>query len=231
MDSPGRLLASGRDADIFEYRPGLVLRRSRHTRSMAAEARTMEYLQSQGYPVPAVEEISDDGFDLVMERIDGVSMVEAIGQAPWTVRRHANTLADLHQRLHEVKPPDFLSPAEVGKGEQILHLDLHPLNIMIGPKGPVVIDWTGASLGDPYVDVALAWLLMTAGTIPGGGMKTKVLGFGRSLLTNGFVARFDRSVLIPRLEEVVAWKAHDPNLSAAEIDGMWAAARKLESAG
>lgn len=189
----------------------------------------MEYLHGQGYPVPAVEEISEDGFDLVMERVEGVSMVEAISRAPWTVRRHARTLAELHQRLHEVEPPDFLGPAPVGEGGQVVHLDLHPLNVMVGPNGPVVIDWTGASLGDPYVDVALAWLLMSAGTIPGGGIKTKALGFGRSLLTNGFLARFDRARLVPRLRDVVTWKAQDQNMSAAEIDGMWAAVGKLES--
>ena len=52
---PGRLLASGRDADIFEYGPRSVLRRSRVSRSLAREARTMDYLASNGYPVPAVE--------------------------------------------------------------------------------------------------------------------------------------------------------------------------------
>ncbi len=87
MRAPGPLLASGRDADIFEYGDGLVLRRSREGRSVRQEAQTMEYLRAQRYPVPAVHEVSDDGCDLVMERIDGVSMVDAIARAPWTVRR------------------------------------------------------------------------------------------------------------------------------------------------
>lgn len=33
----------------------------------------------------------------------------------------------------------------MGEGDKVVHLDLHPLNVIIGPKGPVVIDWTGAS--------------------------------------------------------------------------------------
>jgi tRNA A-37 threonylcarbamoyl transferase component Bud32 len=53
--------------------PGLVLRRSRHGRSMAGEARIMEYVRQHGYPVPAVEQVSDDGTELVMQRIDGPS--------------------------------------------------------------------------------------------------------------------------------------------------------------
>ncbi len=111
MRAPGRLLASGREADIFEYGPGLVLRRSRPARSMAGEARTMSYARDHGYPVPAVEELSDDGTDLVMERIDGPSMVEALGRRPWTVRRQGAVLAELHRRLHEIPAPDFLGAA------------------------------------------------------------------------------------------------------------------------
>jgi hypothetical protein len=61
----GRLLASGRDDDIFEYGPNSVLRRSRVSRSLELEARTMDYLAAHGYPVPAVEDLIDDGRCLV----------------------------------------------------------------------------------------------------------------------------------------------------------------------
>src|ERR1700722_10388813 len=42
---PGPLVASGRDSDIFEYGPDLVLRRSREGRSMLQEGRIMEYVR------------------------------------------------------------------------------------------------------------------------------------------------------------------------------------------
>lgn len=229
MKTPGPLLASGRDADIFEYGPGLVLRRSRDGRSMASEARTMEYLGIQGYPVPAVEQISDDGCDLVMERIQGLTMVEALGRAPWTVRHQGSVLADLHRRLHEVPSPDFLSPAPIGQGGRILHLDLHPLNVIIGRKGPVVIDWTGATRGDPAIDVCLAWVLMSAGEIPGGRARTKLLGWGRSLLVSGFIAHFDREGLTRQLRDVVAWKVRDPHMSTKEVQTMWHVVERAEA--
>ena len=38
VKEPGPLLAAGREADIFEYGPGLVLRRSREGYSMASQA-------------------------------------------------------------------------------------------------------------------------------------------------------------------------------------------------
>jgi aminoglycoside phosphotransferase len=87
VEAPGGLIASGRDADIFEFGPGRVLRRSRNGRSMATEARTMEFVRSHGYPVPEIFEVSDDGTDLVMERIDGPTMVDAGAARPWNLRQ------------------------------------------------------------------------------------------------------------------------------------------------
>ncbi len=196
---------------------------------MAMEARTMSFMRERGYPVPAVEELSDDGFDMVMERIEGVTMVDALGKAPWTVRRQAATLADLHRRLHEIEAPDFLPPAPVGTGTQVLHLDLHPLNVMIGPKGAFVIDWPNAHRGDPDVDVGLAWVLMAAGQIPGGGLKERLMGFGRSLLVNGFLSHFDRKAVGGLLRQIVEMKVQDPHMSEAEVTGMWNIVRQAEA--
>lgn len=229
MKAPGPLLASGRDSDIFEYGAGLVLRRSREGHSMAMEARTMSFLREQGYPVPAVEELSDDGLDMVMERVDGVTMVEALGKAPWTVRRQAATLADLHRRLHEIEAPDFLPAAPVAGGTKVLHLDLHPLNVMTGPKGVFVIDWPNARRGDPCVDVGLAWVLMAAGQIPGGGTKARLLSFGRSLLVNGFLSHFDRPAVAAILRQIVEMKVQDPHMSQEEIAGMWNVVAQAEA--
>lgn len=196
---------------------------------MAIEARTMSFMREQGYPVPAVEEVSDDGFDMVMERIEGVTMVDALGKAPWTVRRQAATLADLHRRLHEIEAPDFLPMAPVGTGTRVLHLDLHPLNVMIGPKGAFVIDWPNAHKGDPDVDVGLAWVLMAAGQIPGGGLMERLMGFGRSLLVNGFLSHFDRRAVGGLLRQIVEMKVQDPHMSEVEVTGMWNVVRQAEA--
>ncbi len=197
---------------------------------MAQEARTMSFLHEQGYPVPAVDELSDDGLDLTMERIEGVSMVEAIGRAPWTVRRQAATLAHLHLRLHEIEAPDFLPAAPLGNGNKVIHLDLHPLNVMVGPKGPFVIDWPNARRGDPDIDVGLAWVLMAAGQIPGNRVKAKLLAFGRTLLVGGFLSHFDRNVVAGHLRRIVEVKVEDPHMSVTEIAGMWKVVEQAEAA-
>ena len=188
----------------------------------------MTYMREQGYPVPAIEEVSDDGTDLVMERIEGLSMVEAIGKAPWSVRSQGKTLARLHKQLHEIAAPDFLPSAPIGHGDRVLHLDLHPLNVMVGPKGATVIDWTNAAAGEQELDVGLAWVLMAAGEIPETGLIAKVMGWGRALLVNSFVNQFDRREVGRRLREVVEMKQRDPHMSEAEIAGMWKVVERAE---
>jgi aminoglycoside phosphotransferase (APT) family kinase protein len=231
VNEPGPLLAAGREADIFEYGPGLVLRRSREGYSMALQAKTMTYVREQGYPVPAVAELSDDGSEMVLERIEGPSMVDAISKAPWTVRRQARRLAELHARLHEITAPDFLGRAPVANsdGDRVLHLDLHPLNVIVSPNGPIVIDWANACRGDPLTDVGVAWVLMGAGQIPGSTVEAKLLGWGRALLVNGFVNRFDRAAVGRRLRDVVTWKVTDAHMSPAEVSGMWKLVEKAEA--
>jgi aminoglycoside phosphotransferase (APT) family kinase protein len=221
MKAPGPLLASGRDPDIFEYGPGLVLRRSRAGRSLAEETQIMEYVRAQGYPSPAVEEVSDDGLAMVMERIDGVDMVAAMSKRPWTIPKYGAVLADLHRRLHELAGPEWLPDAPVGGGERLLHLDLHPLNVMIGPRGPMVIDWTSASRGDPAVDVALAWVLLEAGQVQTNSLLALILGRARALLVKAFLRSCDLDQVRGRLREVVAWKVQDPNMSTSEQARMW----------
>ena len=223
---PGPLLASGRDSDIFEYGPGLVLRRSREGRSMKQEARIMDYVRAKGFPVPSVDAISADGLDMVLERIDGPDMVAMMEKRPWTIRRLGRTLAGLHRQLHELTAPDWLSEAPVGHGVSLLHLDLHPLNVMIGPRGPVVIDWARACRGDSAVDEALAWVLMAAGEVPAGRFMATIVGRARSALVNSFLASVEIDAIRPVLRDVVAWKASDPHMSAAEQDRMWEVCRQ-----
>src|SRR5207247_257924 len=89
--APGRLIGSGRHADVFEYGDGLVLRRYRTGRSAEPEAEVMRLARAQGFPAPAV--VLAQGGDLVMERVAGRSMLADLARRPWTLPGHARTLA------------------------------------------------------------------------------------------------------------------------------------------
>jgi tRNA A-37 threonylcarbamoyl transferase component Bud32 len=195
---------------------------------MEREARIMEYVYASGYPIPKVGEISADGFELTMERIDGLTMVDAVSAAPWKAKRFGHALADLHTQLHELAGPEWLPSAPCGVGTQLLHMDLHPLNVMMSSRGPVVIDWPNAVRGDPNIDVAVTWILMSAAEVPTSGLKGTLTGLIRAKLIRGFIAQFDTEAVGPEVEAVVTWKSGDKNMSATEVAGMRAFARRVQ---
>ncbi|GAA2543780.1 phosphotransferase [Winogradskya consettensis] len=145
----GRLLASGREADVFEIDQARVLRRYRRDADVNAEAAAMRHVAGLGFPVPEV--FSASGGDMVLERLSGPTLAES-GTTPSEVAR---ILADLHQRLHDL-PVWPGAPA----GTSIVHLDLHPDNVLMTGRGPVVIDWCNARADDPDLDTAMTALIL-----------------------------------------------------------------------
>jgi len=51
-------------------------------------------------------------------------------------------------------------------GKCIVHLDLHPMNVMLAARGPVVIDWANASRGHALSDACLTYVLLTCPEVP-----------------------------------------------------------------
>ncbi len=194
---------------------------------MEHEARIMEYVYSCGYPIPKVGEISADGTELIMERIDGATMVDAVTSAPWKATRFGRALADLHVQLHELSGPEWLASAPCGVGTQLLHLDLHPLNVMMSSRGPIVIDWPNAVRGDPNTDVAVTWTLMSAAEVPTSGLKSALTGLIRARLIRGFMAGFDVAAVGAEVEAVVRWKSDDKNMRQSEVSAMHEFARRV----
>jgi len=146
------LLARGREADVFDRGDGTVLRRYRERDVPPHEVRAMRYARSHGYPVPEVIAVS--GRDLVLDRITGPTMQEVLLSEAGSLSDNAAQLAELHHRLHRIAGPEWL-PSR-GDGDRLLHLDLHPKNVILDSSGPVVIDWANAARGPAALDPALA---------------------------------------------------------------------------
>ena len=91
-------------------------------------------------------------------------MLADLASQPWRVARHARVLARLHDQLHQIAAPAGLR-RPFGSGDRIVHLDLHPGNVMLTPDGPVVIDWTNAAAGPTGADVAIACLIMASSDV------------------------------------------------------------------
>ena len=217
---PGELIAHGRDADIYEFGPGLVLRRTRDGRSIEAEARVMEHVRTHGLPVPEVHEVRAGGTEIVMDRIDGPTMVDAFARRPWAMRHHTHVLADLHRQVHALEAPAWMPQLPDG-GDRVVHLDLHPLNVIYGADGPVLIDWTNASRGRAETDLAQTWLIVAASDTSDQGLVARLGGPLQTLVARLVIGEFDRDAIVPFLRPVAEVRSEDRNMRPGEIEAMF----------
>ena len=209
------VVGRGRDADVMADAPGTVRRHYRDGRSAEAEAAVMVHARDRGFPVPRVVDCS--GPDIVMERVDGRTMLAELVRTPWRLQSHARTLAMLHRQLHDIVAPAHAPAAPGTPGDRLLHLDLHPENVLLSPAGPVVIDWANAARGTPAVDVAQCWVIMASSVIPGRRtIQSRVANQGRDLFITRFRSHFDAAEVARELPAVVQARLGDPNLLAEE---------------
>jgi aminoglycoside phosphotransferase (APT) family kinase protein len=194
---PGRLIARGRTADVFEFGEGRVLKLIRPDMPAGLgdhEARAARVVDAAALPAPRLlETVTVDGrFGLVYERIQGPSMFAEIGRRPLGTPRQARAFARLHADMHcapgdglpDLKAnllraieaaglPPSLAPAvrerlrTLPDGAAMLHGDMHPGNVIMSDAGPKVIDWMTVSRGDPAADVARSMFLLLESDIPG----------------------------------------------------------------
>lgn len=90
--------------------------------------------------------------------------------------------------------------AALPDGGALCHGDFHPGNVILSPRGPVIIDWVDVSIGPPLADVARTLLLATVGAPPGILRRASVAAlravFRRTYLTRYAAIRpFDRAEL------------------------------------
>jgi streptomycin 6-kinase len=201
----GTLIAAGRASEIFDLGDGRVLRRFKSGGNPEGEALVMRHARDHGFPAPEVLEVDRDS--LVLERVAGKTMLEVVFRRPWTLRRNMAILAALHERLHRIAAPPGLEAA--GDGDTLLHLDLHPENVILSPSGPVLVDWTNARRGDPALDVAMTWVIAatSGGTLGRVAMRL-------------FLKHFDRAVVLAALPIAAERRISDPNVTDEERDAV-----------
>jgi aminoglycoside phosphotransferase (APT) family kinase protein len=151
-------------------------------------------VHSAGLPAPAAYEVIEvEGRPgIVFERIGGVSLFEHTQARPWKVFAVIRQAAELHATIHRITAPPGLPSlrdriavrieesdapaaekqaarnrlATLPDGTALCHGDFHPGNVLLSPRGPVVIDWSAASRGHPLGDVACTSRLMRTAPLP-----------------------------------------------------------------
>jgi tRNA A-37 threonylcarbamoyl transferase component Bud32 len=210
--------ASGREADVFALGNGRVLRRYRGGEDASGEAAVMTYVRGLGFPAPEV--YAADGTDLVMERLDGPTLARALLAGEMSLAEGAAVQAGLLRQLHE------LPGRGADDNSTIVHLDLHPENVLITGRGPVVIDWRNAGDGVGDLDTALAALILAQVAV---GSIDHPLGEKAGRMLDYFLACAPGDP-IRLLDEAVAIKSRQSTLSAEEMGMLPVAAARVRGA-
>ncbi len=217
LEDPGPLLATGASADVYALDEEYVLRRYRNGHDAAREARILQHVGAHGFPVPTV--FLSEGPNLLMERLHGPTLLQALAAGEVPIGEAAQVLVDLHTRLHAVpaaadEPCDEARWPFVASGPVVVHLDLHPGNVVLSDtRGPTLVDWANARAGSAELDVALTALILGEVAVDAGGDYSQA---ARALLA-AFVVRSPVSPL-DALEEATATRRADPNLVTGECE-------------
>ena len=199
------------------------------------EAQYADDVRAVGAPVPrllGVERLGGRAAS-VWEHIQGSSMWQRVVDRPAESGSLGRLLADVQCTLLELVPPVTLPrqrdrlvtkisisaatidasliraldliPARV-VSPRLCHGDLHPSNIIMSDRGPVIVDWFDASRGDPIADVArTSMTLLSDGARPPRhlpGSNTQTL----AMLTDAYLAQL-RGRLAFSEEHLAKWQA------------------------
>lgn len=201
---PGPVLTAGTTADIHLLDDDRVLRRYREQHDLSREVVLMRHLGEHRFPVPEV--YAAEGLDLVMERLHGPTLLQALAAAEIGIAEGGQMLAELHRRLHAVPPPP-------GEDDVVVHLALHPANVILSERhGPVLIDWATARTGPADLDVAVTGVII--GEVAVDEDEPEYSRAARALLA-AFLAAADGDP-VAHLDEAVRIRLADPSLVPGE---------------
>ncbi|MFE4450865.1 phosphotransferase [Streptomyces sp. NPDC056796] len=220
----GPLLGSGRTADVYALDGPWVLRRHRHGIDTTGELAVMSYLAASGFPVPRIGPPGEDALptDLVVQRLEGPTLAEALLAGTVTEAAGADLLARLLRELHAIPPRLSQDPED-----RILHLDLHPENVILAPEGAMVTNWLTAREGPACLDRAMTSLILAQVALDPSFTEG---GHLRGLLA-ALLSRFaaDGGVPADCLARATALRAEDPRLTAHETAALDEAAGLVAS--
>ena len=167
------------------------------------EAAVMRRAEAAGVPVPRVLEVHPDA--LVLERIEGPTMLEEIGRQPWRFATHARELGRLHRRILQAG---------------LVHRDFHPLNVLLAEKGPVVIDWSNGGEGPPEEDVAFSQVILATSDADFPAWLEWIARAVRKRFVAAYVNGVGMRPSAHLIAEAAERRLHDPHLRERERESV-----------
>lgn len=191
----------GRTAEVYAWGEGKVLKLLHAWAPAAwaeEEHRVTAAVSQAGLPAPRVHGLErvEGRVGIVFERIEGPSLLAEVLRRPWRAGWVGRRLAEVQAALHARRVPG-LGPltdrlrwsidhaalpgpvrdealaalARLPAGDAVCHFDVHPDNVLLTPRGPVVIDWAEVSSGHPLADVTRTSLMLEYASPPSGALR------------------------------------------------------------
>ncbi len=154
------------------------------------EAAVMRSLSDAGLPVPKVHAkgVSGGRPALLLSWCPGLPLLADVRARPWRIWSLGLALGRMHARIHALPVPaaiaevvpawnprredlsaDLLARLDSQASSSVLHLDYHPLNVMVdGRHVTGVLDWANVAVGDRRADLARTVTLLRLPPLPPG---------------------------------------------------------------
>lgn len=200
-----------------------LMRRRDAEERIRREAASLRAVAGTGLEVPEVVDVVvvDDRPGLRMQHVSEANLLERLGRRPWTVLEAGRSIGAAHARMHDIVAPAELPDLweelrerielrvederlraatlrvleSLPRADRLCHGDLHFGNMLGSWSAPVIIDWGGATRGDPVADVARTRLLLGIGE-PGPDAPTLVRLLApvfRGAVVNSYVATYRKA--------------------------------------
>ena len=217
----GTIIGKGRAAEVFTWGNDQVLKLYKDPGAGVETEREFHataVVHKAGLPAPAVDRMVElEGRPgIVFERVEGPTMSQVMLNAPLSLFKLAESMAELHAKMHSCEVQDLparreklesgirtveaLTPdtrdtvlkalAQLPDGNTVCHGDLWPDNIIMSSKGMIIIDWSCATQGHPLADVARTWLLNRLTRVPVGLPERKLIDSMRALFHSAYLSRY-----------------------------------------
>ena len=242
----------GWDTNIWRVTRGpetyaLRLFREGDNQAAGQEARTMRAVRAAGLQVPSiqVEGTWRGQAAFVIDWCDGRTLMQEMRVRPWTIRslgyEFGKRQAEMHGTVFDAPHAGesdwvtFFGPVDdelYGRlmaiertSGRILHLDYHPLNVMVSKRSiGCILDWSNAMPGDPRADVARTWSILRLMPL-NPGRPEPVTEAARRLLAAGWLRGYqDTAGILEHMDIFKAWAGqamvHDLQ-SKVELPDNW----------
>jgi tRNA A-37 threonylcarbamoyl transferase component Bud32 len=192
--SLGEKIGEGAHSEAYAWAPGQVIKLFKHgtpRRMPWFEVRMLRAVLAAGVPVPEVfGELTLDGrFGIVLQRLDGPTLLQLTRTGAVTFEQAGAIVAALAMSIHKTPPPpvvlslreymegslqldDGKIPKHVARdilalidrlppGDGLCHTDLSPGNVIMTAEGPKLVDWAGAKRGPAFLELGFLHVVLS----------------------------------------------------------------------